>query len=80
MVPALKARAPIARTSAGGAVRVFDRARYLAREAARGRDAGRYLATCGHCGRTWDDGIASAVTPTPSARCPFEYSHRPRRD
>ena len=26
---------------------------------------------CGHCGRTW----SSIKTPTPSARCPFEYDH-----
>ena len=29
-------------------------------------------ATCGSCGRTWDDGHVTGVTPTPSARCPFE--------
>ncbi len=33
------------------------------------------LATCGHCGRSWDDGIITSMTPTPSARCPFEYYH-----
>ena len=27
--------------------------------------------TCGHCGRTW----SSIDTPTPAARCPFEYDH-----
>jgi hypothetical protein len=27
--------------------------------------------TCGHCGRTW----SSEMTPTPAARCPFEYDH-----
>lgn len=32
--------------------------------------------TCGTCGRTWDDAIATAYTPAPSARCPFEYFHR----
>ena len=26
---------------------------------------------CGHCGRTWN----SLLTPTPAARCPFEYEH-----
>ncbi len=30
-------------------------------------------ATCGSCGRTWDDGHVTGVTPAPSARCPFEY-------
>ena len=32
-------------------------------------------ATCGHCGLSWDDGISTSMTPTPSARCPFEYFH-----
>jgi hypothetical protein len=31
--------------------------------------------TCGTCGRTWDDAVVTSVTPTPSARCPFEYEH-----
>jgi hypothetical protein len=26
---------------------------------------------CGECGRVW----SSVATPTPSARCPFEYDH-----
>ena len=61
--------ATLSRTAANGARQVFDRAGYVAREAARGRpDAGRYLATCGHCGRTWDDGLSSGVTPAPAAR------------
>lgn len=33
------------------------------------------LATCGHCGRTWNDATVSHMTPAPSARCPFEYDH-----
>lgn len=33
------------------------------------------LATCGTCGRSWDDGVVTGMTPTPSARCPFEYFH-----
>jgi len=33
------------------------------------------LMTCGHCGRTWNDAAISAYTPTPSARCPFEFAH-----
>lgn len=33
------------------------------------------LATCGHCGRTWDDAVGTSWTPAPSARCPFEYDH-----
>jgi hypothetical protein len=32
-------------------------------------------ATCGYCGLSWDDGKATSMTPTPSARCPFEYFH-----
>jgi hypothetical protein len=31
--------------------------------------------TCGACGRSWDDSIATSWTPTPSGRCPFEYYH-----
>jgi len=31
--------------------------------------------TCGTCGRSWDDSIVTSYTPTPSARCPFEYFH-----
>lgn len=31
--------------------------------------------TCGTCGRSWDDAIATAWTPVPSGRCPFEYYH-----
>ena len=33
------------------------------------------LATCGNCGRTWDDSIITSMTPAPAARCPFEYFH-----
>ncbi len=38
-----------------------------------GRSIGPSIADseCGTCGRTWD----SVVTPTPAARCPFEYDH-----
>jgi len=32
-------------------------------------------ATCGHCGRSWDDAVITDWTPAPSARCPFEYFH-----
>lgn len=32
-------------------------------------------ATCGHCGRSWDDAIPTSYTPAPSARCPFEAFH-----
>jgi hypothetical protein len=33
------------------------------------------VATCGHCGRSWNDALSSGITPTPSGRCPFEYEH-----
>lgn len=36
---------------------------------------GETVATCGTCGRTWIDSIPTATTPTPSARCAFEYDH-----
>lgn len=32
--------------------------------------------TCGTCGRTWNDGVSTGVTPAPSGRCPFENDHR----
>lgn len=32
--------------------------------------------TCGTCGRTWH----SVATPTPGARCPFEYDHEEEGD
>lgn len=31
--------------------------------------------TCGHCGLSWDDDKSTSLTPTPAARCPFEYFH-----
>lgn len=34
-------------------------------------------ATCGNCGLSWDDAIATEYTPVPSARCPFEAFHEP---
>lgn len=36
--------------------------------------------TCGTCGRSWDDSIATSWTPTPSGRCPFEYYHAELRE
>lgn len=30
---------------------------------------------CGACGRAWDDSVATAWTPAPAGRCPFEYEH-----
>jgi len=34
------------------------------------------VATCGTCGRSWNDAAISAITPTPSGRCPFEHEHK----
>lgn len=36
---------------------------------------GSDVMSCGTCGRSWDDAVVTGVTPTPSARCPFEYDH-----
>jgi len=33
------------------------------------------IATCGTCGRSWNDAAVSSMTPAPSGRCPFEYEH-----
>lgn len=38
-------------------------------------DKAAVKATCGTCGRSWDDSIITGWTPTPGARCPFEYYH-----
>jgi len=35
-------------------------------------------ATCGDCGRSWDDGKVTGITPTPAGRCPFESWHGQR--
>lgn len=34
------------------------------------------IATCGACGRSWNDARVTGITPAPAARCPFEYSHK----
>jgi hypothetical protein len=34
---------------------------------------------CNTCGRAWDDDHVTSVTPTPAARCPFEYWHRSKQ-
>lgn len=52
-----------------GVREVFDAPAYM-REFPKGS-----VATCGECDRSWDDNYASAWTPTPGARCPFEYDH-----
>lgn len=44
------------------------------------RSEARDLATCGTCGRSWDDAISTSITPVPSGRCPFEYFHRDEED
>lgn len=33
------------------------------------------VATCGHCGRSWNDAASTSITPTPGGRCPFESMH-----
>lgn len=33
------------------------------------------IASCGVCGRHWDDGRVTSMTPAPAARCPFEAFH-----
>jgi hypothetical protein len=39
------------------------------------RRDGPGIATCGYCLLRWDDTKITDWTPTPSARCPFEYFH-----
>lgn len=34
------------------------------------------VATCGHCGLSWDDGTSTTYTPAPAGRCPFEQWHQ----
>ena len=41
--------------------------------------AGR-AATCGTCGRSWDDTASTSRTPVPAGRCPFEDQHEPERE
>lgn len=38
-------------------------------------ETAKVRATCGTCGRTWDDGVITSMTPAPSGRCPFEAFH-----
>lgn len=38
-------------------------------------DQAKDKATCGTCGRSWDDAIPTSWTPAPGGRCPFEYYH-----
>lgn len=40
-----------------------------------GHDDASAVATCGHCGLSWDDSKPSAFTPAPAGRCPFEAFH-----
>ena len=39
------------------------------------RQKAKDAATCGTCGRSWDDAVVTGWTPAPSARCPFESYH-----
>lgn len=38
-------------------------------------DPAKDKATCGECGLSWDDAVATSYTPAPAARCPFEHFH-----
>lgn len=63
---------PVSTVHPSGAVEVHDVTAYGAdHPGTRAYD----VATCGTCGRSWDDSVSSAVTPTPGGRCPFEYDH-----
>jgi len=53
--------------------RYMDGVRYVAPW----RKAPETFARCLHCGRAWDDDKPTQWTPSPGARCPFEYWHRP---
>lgn len=33
------------------------------------------IATCGTCGKSWNDALITGRTPAPSGRCPYEYIH-----
>lgn len=33
------------------------------------------IATCGTCGKSWNDALISSRTPAPSGRCPYEHIH-----
>src|ERR1019366_145744 len=35
-----------------------------------------FRSTCRVCNLSWDDAIATSYTPSPAARCPFEYFHK----
>ena len=39
------------------------------------RNAAHHPTQDGQCGLWWDDAIATASTPTPAGRCPFEAFH-----
>ena len=47
---------------------------------AAGMHTAKDMATCMTCGLSWDDGIVTSMTPTPSARCPFEAFHHDGRE
>lgn len=33
------------------------------------------IATCGECGKSWNDALITSRTPAPSSRCPYENIH-----
>lgn len=59
---------PTASYSVGGLFRSYRGVRFVAPW----RSAPASFVRCGTCGRAWDDSKATALTPAPSARCPFE--------
>lgn len=68
------------RTDDRGVVEVLDRNAYEQSTRWYDETDGRWkiradVFQCGHCGRLWDDAVVTSATPTPSARCPFEYDH-----
>jgi hypothetical protein len=56
-------------TDERGVVEVFDTEEY------KRTHPNADITECGTCHRYWDDAVVTAWTPTPSARCPFEYDH-----
>jgi hypothetical protein len=44
-------------------------------EALKRAEEGECIATCEECERSWDDSVATSMTPAPAGRCPFENFH-----
>lgn len=69
-----KAERQSTRVHANGVIEVLDVDAYGA------KTPGHAVATCGTCGRSWEDSHVTGVTPVPSGRCPFEYDHEEADD